>query len=396
MLIEIHIIQNHSPSNLNRDDLGAPKTCVFGGVTRARISSQCLKRSIRRSAAFQQALHKERGIRTRRLPSEIARRAHDQEDPPPEWIDRVRKAFETLGVTFNVDGDPYATDIIWFVPSSAIDQMAEAVRESKDDLTSLTSRFAHILRDMARAPDIALCGRMTEFKPKDKEYADLPSCLRVEAALSAAHAISTHEVLNEVDYFTAADDLPLGAGAAHVNEAMFASACFYKYFCIDWDQLKANLGGDKDLADLTVQQFLIAAALTNPTGKQTSFAAFNPPDGILVEVKTQQRVPVSYANAFARPVPTDASRGLVGESIAGLGQYVHDVALGYAIPAQRFWFSPNRRYMLTYVDRQDSQQKEEKAVVDDSQVFGALEELVAAVMTAVGNWAQSQPAGAVS
>ena len=49
MLIEIHIIQNHAPSNLNRDDTGSPKSCTFGGIRRARISSQCIKRSIRQS-----------------------------------------------------------------------------------------------------------------------------------------------------------------------------------------------------------------------------------------------------------------------------------------------------------------------------------------------------------
>ena len=82
MLIEIHMIQNHSPSNLNRDDLGAPKTCLFGGVTRARISSQCLKRSIRKSAEFQKALEKDGGVRTRSLIREIAKRANGNGEPP--------------------------------------------------------------------------------------------------------------------------------------------------------------------------------------------------------------------------------------------------------------------------------------------------------------------------
>ena len=58
MLIEIHAIQNHSPANLNRDDLGAPKTCYFGGVMRSRISSQCIKRSIRMSEEFKALLRR--------------------------------------------------------------------------------------------------------------------------------------------------------------------------------------------------------------------------------------------------------------------------------------------------------------------------------------------------
>src|SRR6266508_2221569 len=51
-LIAIHMLQNHAPSNLNRDDNGDPKDALFGGVRRARISSQSLKRSIRWSDTF--------------------------------------------------------------------------------------------------------------------------------------------------------------------------------------------------------------------------------------------------------------------------------------------------------------------------------------------------------
>ena len=68
MLIEIHVLQNHSPSNPNRDDLGAPKTAMFGGVLRARISSQCLKRSIRSCGLFREMLSGHIGIRTRLFP----------------------------------------------------------------------------------------------------------------------------------------------------------------------------------------------------------------------------------------------------------------------------------------------------------------------------------------
>ena len=77
MLIELHIIQNHSPANLNRDETGTPKSCLFGGVQRARISSQCLKRSIRKGDCFERALSEARiplGTRTRKLPSLVGER----------------------------------------------------------------------------------------------------------------------------------------------------------------------------------------------------------------------------------------------------------------------------------------------------------------------------------
>jgi len=345
MLIEIHMIQNHSPANLNRDDLGAPKTCIFGGVTRARISSQCLKRSIRRSPEFAVALEKDGGVRTRRLIELIAKAAAGEGNPQEErHREAIRKEFKKGGVGLK-DEDTF--DILFFLPQSAVNEMGQAVRTGNGDLGK---NFAEIIGEFVKTPDIALCGRMTEFDAKGP-FKDLKGKFTVEAALSAAHAISTHAVVNEVDYFTAADDVPgQDAGAAHVNEAMFNSACFYKHFVIDFEQLKKNLADDADLARKTIRCFLEAAAKANPSGKQHAFAAFNPPDAVLVEVKTKSATPVSYANAFADPVPEKSERGLIGESIARLGQYAQDLVAGYGIEADRFWFSPNLRHLLTWID----------------------------------------------
>jgi len=304
MLIETHMIQNHSPSNLNRDDLGAPKTCMFGGVTRARISSQCLKRSIRRSVDFQKAMEKDGGVRTRRLITILAEEASGSSPPTEDVVEFIAKAFEKGGVERTKKGEePDNTSILMFIPRSTLDKMVVAVRQAtkrKAKPEDLCNELADLLGESAAVPDIALCGRMTEL---DSDGLFRKIDFHVEAALSAAHAISTHEVVNEVDYFTAVDDRAIGTGAGHVNEAMFASACFYKHFCIDWNQLVTNLGGDAELAKLTLRQFLYGAAMSTPSGKQKSFAAFNPPEGILVEVKTERRIPVSLANAFAEPVP---------------------------------------------------------------------------------------------
>ncbi|MCC7313759.1 MAG: type I-E CRISPR-associated protein Cas7/Cse4/CasC [Planctomycetes bacterium] len=392
MLIEIHMIQNHSPANLNRDDLGAPKTCLFGGVTRARISSQCLKRSIRRSADFQKAMEKDGGIRTRSLIREIAKRAHGNGEPPENLVKRIQKVFIDGGIGVSESGgDETATDILFFVTNSAIQKMAEAFAANSNDLNE---KIADILGEAVRVPDIALAGRMTEFKAKDHfRHLDFT----VEAALATAHAFSTHEVINEVDYFTAVDDLATGTGAGHVNEAMFASACFYKHFCIDWNQLVTNLGGDVALATTTVRQFLLGAALSTPSGKQKSFAAFNPPEGILLEIKTEHCVPMSYANAFADPVPPKSARGLIGESIARLGQHVHEMAVGYGLAAQRFWFSPAKRHSLTWIDREEKRESaKEKPVVDADASFGRLDDLVSGTMAAVTAGTEHSHAGAVS
>lgn len=395
MLIEIHMIQNHSPANLNRDDLGAPKTCVFGGVTRARISSQCLKRSIRRSTEFEKALEKDGGVRTRRLIEEIAKAAANGDQPTDAHKKAIFKVFKDGGVTFP-DNNEEEFKALWFLPKTTIKELGAAVKNGGD----LGPAFAKIIgkcvgKKAIHVPDIALCGRMTEFDAKEA-LVDLKGQFTVEAALSAAHAISTHAVINEVDYFTAADDIPgQDAGAGYVDEAMFNSACFYKHFAIDFDQLVKNLGGDKDLARKTVKCFLEGAAKANPSGKQHSFAAFNFPDAILVEVK-QNNTPVSYANAFADPVSEKAERGLIGESIAHLGQYAHNLIEGYDIKADRFWFAlkdaKGEPRKLTCVETKDENGKKSRKEISVPGVTEATDfaDFVTKVMGAV----TKSPAGA--
>jgi len=373
MLIQIHMIQNHSPANLNRDDLSAPKTCYFGGVLRSRISSQCLKRSIRLSDYFQKLLG---GIRTRRLARLIAgdndnlfpkaMRALEFCGIAPKEKKQKKSAQDTL-----TDDDKSAGLV--FVSREAVGKMAELLGSSKSE-RELAKEFAKIIAQHTSTPDMALCGRMLE--PKKSEGDDVWKGLNttVEAALQVAHAISTHEARPEVDYYVAADDIPgEDAGAGYVDEAMFASACFYKYFSIHWETLVENLKGfgenHKELAAHTVGAFLRGAALANPTGKQNSFAAHNPPDGILVEIRKE---PISYANAFARPV-SQGERDIISQSIAQLGHYIHDLETGYGQPESRFWFSPNLRYPLTKV-----QDKQERPLAKHN--LNSLEELIKAVI----------------
>lgn len=415
MLIEIHMIQNYSPANLNRDDLGAPKTCIFGGVTRARISSQCLKRSIRRSAKFASALEKAGGVRTRRLANLLARIAYAGDfDMTPEKLTKLiegdpieneeikkldaiaAKALELGGVkpkrkqkgksTDGGEGDEEekAADalskMLLFLSTTTIAKMAKDLREETDE-KKLADKLKKYIAENPSVPDIALNGRMTEVAT-GSVFSDLN--FTVEAALSAAHAISTHAVVNEVDYFTAADDVPgQDAGAAHINEAMFNSACFYKHFVIDFEQLKKNLTNDTDLASKTVLSFLKAVAEVNPSGKQHAFAAFNRPEGILVEVKTKSTTPISYANAFADPVPEKSERGLIGESVSRLGQYAHDLVVGYGIEAERFWFSPNLRHRLTWVDKSKKEHEQEQSVVGSDE-FGDFNQFVQKIMDRMG------------
>lgn len=352
MLIEIHIIQNHSPANLNRDDLGAPKTCFFGGVIRSRISSQCLKRSIRMSNEFSSLTG---GIRTRRLAELIAKEIGGES---AKERDRVTKILAKCGIKTNItknkkekendsnneneEGNNSSQDskMIVFTTREAIHQMADFYKnnQGKTDV-ELAAEFAKIIAEKTYVPDMALSGRMLEASGEKEIWKSLNT--KVEAALQAAHAISTHESHPEVDYFIAADDIPgSDSGAAYLDEAMFVSACYYKYFSINWEQLLKNLDGNKALALHTVGAFIEAAAKSNPSGKQNSYASNSLPDGILIELKSS---PVSYANAFSEPVSRNNGRGLVEQSIAQLAKYVSDIHVGYGKPIASLWFSPNLR-----------------------------------------------------
>jgi CRISPR system Cascade subunit CasC len=364
MLIEIHAIQNHSPANLNRDDLGAPKTCYFGGVLRSRISSQCIKRSIRTSKEFQKLLG---GVRTRQLAKLIG----DQVNGKADAKKRAARILQGCGIA---PKDEDRSDMLVYTTRETIQEMGRLLQndDGKND-EQLAMAFGKLIEERTAVPDMALCGRMLETGKLENTT--------VEAALQVAHAISTHEARPEVDYYVAADDIPgRDAGAGFVDEAMFASACFYKYFSIHWETLVKNLAGfpgnKEHLAAHTVGAFLRGVAQVTPTGKQNSFAAHNPPDGILVEVK-KTRTPVSYSNAFAKPA-AQGQRDIISQSIAQLSQYVYDMDTGYGKPEKRFWFSPNLRYPFTVLDG-----KKDVPLAEGN--FKSLDELTTAMIAAIGH-----------
>lgn len=378
MLIQIHMIQNHSPANLNRDDLGAPKTCYFGGVIRSRISSQCLKRSIRLSKEFSKL---KGGVRTRKLLEMIEDQLTDKAQK-----ERAQKILLSCGLASkkkqkgkkDSDGSTEVeaehSDVLVFTTIEAIQDIIHLLNCADLDDEDVKDAVLDVITKKVHSPDIALCGRMLktdQFKTNTE----------VEAALQVAHAISTHAARPEIDYFIAADDFPgEDSGAGHVGESLFASACFYKYFAIDWDQLVKNLNGNNELAAHTVGAFIMAAANTNPSGKQNSYAAHNYPDCILVEIKDS---PMSYANAFARPITLVKDTDLVELSIGHLANYIRDINLGYStepINEQAVWFSPNGRYPL-------SQYAKDLGIPEEKQ----LNELIKRTLDRIGyNWDKVQ------
>ncbi|HQF63606.1 MAG TPA: type I-E CRISPR-associated protein Cas7/Cse4/CasC [Anaerolineaceae bacterium] len=319
MFLEVHILQSFAPSNLNRDDTGNPKDTEFGGARRARVSSQCIKRSIRMHPAFAEATAVERAVRTRwmtRLLVPLLVRA----GKPDDQATKIAYAFATQ----YSDMKDNHNNVALYLSASEINDAVQALIEQWDTivgglkdnkspaLEALAKDLFKKVKNRTSAPDIALFGRMLAGKPE----------FNINAACQVAHAISTHRVTMEMDYYTAVDDLidDDKSGAAMVGVIPFNSACFYRYARLDWDLLVRNLGGDLELAAKTVQGFLRATVLAVPTGKQTSFAAQNPPDFVLGVVRKDGQS-WSLANAFEVPVRPAREGGLMSASIAALDAY---------------------------------------------------------------------------
>jgi CRISPR system Cascade subunit CasC len=321
MFIELHILQNFAPSNLNRDDTGNPKDTEFGGVRRARVSSQAVKRSIRLHPVFAKTTEVEPAIRTRwmtRLIAEALVKAGKPEDQAKEVANAFSVQYSKL------EEKKGHTSVLLYLSKTEIEtavksltekwkEIAKNLKDGKSpELDAFAKEFFKELKDRTSAPDIALFGRMLAEKPE----------LNIDAACQVAHAISTHRVNMDMDFYTAVDDLTRDdeAGAGMMGVTAFNSACFYRYARIDWGLLVKNLGDDKELARKTVEGFLRAAALAIPSGKQNSFAAQNPPDFMLGVVRKDGQS-WSLANAFETPVKSTSEGGLMSASIKKLNEY---------------------------------------------------------------------------
>jgi CRISPR system Cascade subunit CasC len=335
MFVELHILQNFAPSNLNRDDTGAPKDCEFGGYRRARVSSQCLKRAVRKESGFLRFLGEKGAVRTRRLVVEIAERLSEKKPADPDVMKIVSEVFKEGGLdrAKSAKGEAEAeaekdnTSLILFMDHEALGQMVGTFQSSwsqlkasrKETRGKIIAELGESLAKAVKAPDIALFGRMIEIDAS-KPFGKLQ--LGVDASCQVAHAISTHKLSgNEFDYFTAVDDLlpEADTGAGMIGTVEFNSACFYRYANVDLGQLLRNLGGDQALARKTLEAFIRASVAAIPTGKQNSMASQNPPSFVMAVAREHGLW--SLANAFLNPVRADATGDLVRKSIESLDNY---------------------------------------------------------------------------
>lgn len=382
MFIELHIIQNFAPSNLNRSETGTPKDCEFGGHRRARISSQCFKRAMReefkQGEGFTLEQRQSLATRTRLLVEALVKRLSDAQKlgNNAKADEQARRAAR---IALNAGGleikENEQTEFLVFLGEREIQAIADlciahwpslmetdaayeqarqlqweinqievtAKTSSKDEKQTVKERTRKLKDDLAKAQetakkaipkeiekavkqaldggqaaDLALFGRMLATLPEKS----------IDAAAQVAHAISTHKCGVEFDFYTAVDDLlPHGeTGAGMMGTVEFNSACFYRYANVDLAQLKDNLGGDQVLVDATVEAFLRAAINAVPSGKQHSTAAQNPPLFVLAVARKSGLW--SLANAFVNPATT-RDGDLVSNSIRKLDEHWGQLATMY-------------------------------------------------------------------
>lgn len=352
MKLEIHLIQSFGPSCLNRDDTNSPKDCYFGDKRRARISSQCFKRAMR--GYFRKETQVPVGERTKRLRDELVPRLAGLE--PAESIPYAVDAFIDAYYAKNDSKKPEHASVLLFLSQAEMDTIAQVVREQWDDLQKFAGERAKKMADIEakskKKPKVEGEAE-TEAEPQgDGKYKDLPKPKadkaivarlenaalsadialfgrmlaehtehKVEGAAQVAHAISTHAVTQEFDFFSAVDDLNTDdSGAGMLGVTGYNAACFYRYALVDFDALVKNLKGDHNTAMQAVEAFCEAFVKAIPGGKQNSMAAQNLPDMGFFVVR-DNGAPCSLVNAFVNPVRPDKEDGLIQKSVDELAKY---------------------------------------------------------------------------
>jgi CRISPR system Cascade subunit CasC len=361
LIAEFHILQNFAPSNLNRDDTGAPKDAVFGGVRRARISSQCVKRAVRLHFARTGLVSThDLASRTKRIQGRLAallRTNHGRTEDDSTLASACAGALSALGLKVKDRKDEAFghTEYLLFIGEREVSALAASIHLHFDDFVKgkpgkAAKDAVETCVGSARSVDVALFGRMLADR---KDF-------NVDAAAQVAHAISTHRVDREVDFFTAVDDFATDAEAESgmLGTVEFNSSCFYRYAVVNLELLKSNLGDlDGTLTAPALRALFRGLVEAVPSGKQNSFAAHNPPDFVAVAVR--RGAPMNLANAFERPVvPSEADAGLTAASVRRLesrwtsyGQtYGVDTSALQVLDLTGQWSQPGVRTLDALVD----------------------------------------------
>lgn len=296
LYMDINIIQTVPSSNLNRDDTGAPKTALYGGVTRARVSSQSWKHVVRH-AFMEDGVTA--GSRTKEAVQLLANELLKQNSELDEEtaLTKATDAFKLVGIKVDKKNE---TGALLLISKGQIEKLAQYILNNEE----LDKKEVKKVLKGDQSLDLALFGRMVADNPE----------LNVDAASQVAHAISTHEVIPEYDYFTALDDEQGEdtSGAAMLGTIEFNSATLYRYANVNVNELVHNLNKTDAIAG--VSEFIKDFALSMPTGKQNTFANKTIPSYVMVTLR--QDTPVNLVSAFEKPVVSND--GYVEKSVKRL------------------------------------------------------------------------------
>lgn len=286
--VDLHVLQTVPPSCVNRDDTGSPKTAVYGGATRARVSSQAWKHAMRDMFKNELFASEELGYRTKNVIEMViaeGRKLGSELDPK-----KVEKALTDAGLKFK----DQKCEALFFFSVRQASAIAELVINEAEEKDEYKKALKKALQENPSV-DIALFGRMVASDPT----------MNCDAAAQVAHAISTHAVHNEYDYFTAVDDLQAedNAGAGHLGTVEFNSSTLYRYANVNVSELLSTLGKENMAA--VVAKFAKAFVYSMPTGKENTFANRTLPDAVYVTVRKDQ--PINLSNAFETPVRSNGN-----------------------------------------------------------------------------------------
>ena len=314
-LLELHILQSFPVTCLNRDDVGSPKSAIFGGTPRARVSSQCWKRAIREEAQKMEGCLFAAN-RTRYIVTQLETALKNEGCAEEKMAEYALLLADAIGKADEKKEGAVKT-LLFFSPNE-FEVIAEAflsteelaaMYEKKLKKAAEKSRKAVKANDKVKdAADVAIFGRMV---------ADDHS-LMLEGAGMFSHALSTHKVSTEIDFFSAVDDVAPedSEGAGHIGTLEFNSACYYRYIALNLDLLKEHLSHfSEEEFKKVVDTFVRSAILSVPGARKNSMMGFNPPEYVLGTLREGQ--PVSLANAFENPVRVKGS-GFVEPSIQAL------------------------------------------------------------------------------
>lgn len=319
LVIDIHALQTLPPSLINRDDTGAPKSAIFGGVPRQRVSSQSWKRAIRNY--FEKNVDPEFvGDRSKRLPEKIAKLVENHDGWDTERaIKQVANLFKVAGISTEVDSKRIKeleksdaedkeelikeasyprTKYLIFLSPQQIDRAVRAIVDA--DGEKIKKAEAKEILDTQHSVDMAMFGRM---------IAD-DAAFNVDAAVQVAHALGIHSSAPEFDYFTAVDDLAEDGeetGAGMIGTVQMMSSTLYRFATVNVAGLKENLDSEENAKQAAVQ-FVDAFIKSMPTGKINTFANHTLPELVYITVRDTR--PVSLVTAFEEPVQATDDKNL--------------------------------------------------------------------------------------